>query len=36
MTTDTEPIRMSHLANLLNAAARGEEMPNKIDMALGY
>ena len=36
MTTDTEPIRMSHLANLLNAAARGEEMPNKIDIALGY
>ena len=36
LTTDTEPLRMTHLARLLNAAARGEEMPNKIDLELGY
>jgi phosphoglycerate dehydrogenase-like enzyme len=36
LTTDTEPLRMTHLARLLNAAARGEEMPNQIDLDLGY
>ncbi|MDX9864097.1 MAG: 2-hydroxyacid dehydrogenase [Anaerolineaceae bacterium] len=36
LTTDTEPMRMTHLARLLNAAARGEEMPNQIDLELGY
>lgn len=28
--------RMSHLAALLNAAARGEEMPNRVDLQAGY
>jgi phosphoglycerate dehydrogenase-like enzyme len=28
--------RMSHLAALLNAAARGEEMPNRVDLQVGY
>jgi phosphoglycerate dehydrogenase-like enzyme len=36
LTTDTEPMRMTHLARLLNAAARGEAIPNKINLKLGY
>jgi phosphoglycerate dehydrogenase-like enzyme len=32
----TERLRMAHLAELLNAAARGEEMPNKVDLEAGY
>ena len=36
LTTDTEPLRMTHLARLLNAAARGEDIPNQIDLELGY
>jgi len=28
--------RMTHLAALLNAAARGEEMPNQVDLQAGY
>lgn len=28
--------RMSHLAALLNAAARGEEMPNRVNLQAGY
>jgi phosphoglycerate dehydrogenase-like enzyme len=35
-TDDTERLRMSHLAVLLNAAARGEEMPNRVDREKGY
>jgi phosphoglycerate dehydrogenase-like enzyme len=35
-STDTERLRMDHLAELLNAAARGEPMPNKVDLATGY
>ena len=31
-----DAVRMQHLAELLNAAARGEEMPNRVDMAAGY
>ena len=36
LTTDTEPLRMTHLARLLNAAAHGGKMPNQIDLKLGY
>lgn len=32
----TEHARMMHLAALLNAAAAGEPMPNRIDLAVGY
>jgi len=35
-TEDTERLRMSHLAVLLNAEARGEEMPNRVDPKKGY
>jgi len=35
-TLDSDRLRMSHLANLLNHAARGEEMPNQIDLTKGY
>jgi phosphoglycerate dehydrogenase-like enzyme len=31
-----EILRMTHLAALLNAAARGEAMPNRVDVAVGY
>jgi phosphoglycerate dehydrogenase-like enzyme len=33
---DTEMLRMRDLAALLNAAARGEEMPNRVDLQAGY
>ena len=35
-STDTERLRMQHLAELLNAAARGESMPNGVDLEAGY
>jgi phosphoglycerate dehydrogenase-like enzyme len=35
-TPETEQRRMRALAELLNAAARGEEMPNRVDLELGY
>jgi phosphoglycerate dehydrogenase-like enzyme len=35
-STDTDRLRMIHLAELLNAAARGEPMPNRVDLAVGY
>jgi phosphoglycerate dehydrogenase-like enzyme len=35
-TDATERDRMEHLARLLNAAARGETMPNRVDLGLGY
>jgi phosphoglycerate dehydrogenase-like enzyme len=35
-STETELQRMAHLARLLNAAARGEEMPNRVDLQAGY
>jgi phosphoglycerate dehydrogenase-like enzyme len=31
-----DAVRMQHLADLLNAAARGEEMPNRVELAAGY
>lgn len=33
---ELERRRMEHLARLLNAAVRGEPMPNPVDLALGY
>lgn len=30
------PLRMAHLAKLLNAAARGKPMPNRVDLKAGY
>lgn len=32
----TEVLRMTHLAASLNAAARGEQIPNRVDLAAGY
>lgn len=32
----TTALRMAHLAALLNAAARGEPLPNRVDTAAGY
>ncbi|MHC5011026.1 MAG: NAD(P)-dependent oxidoreductase [Planctomycetota bacterium] len=36
MEGGTEPVRARHLADLLNAAARGEEVPNRVDLDAGY
>jgi phosphoglycerate dehydrogenase-like enzyme len=33
---DIERLRMAHLAMLLNAAARNEAMPNRVDLKAGY
>lgn len=33
---DTERLRMEHLADMLNHAARGEPLPNKVDLSRGY
>jgi phosphoglycerate dehydrogenase-like enzyme len=33
---DEAVLRMTHLATLLNAAARGETMPNRVDVQAGY
>ena len=35
-TEETESLRMHALAELLNAAARGEPIPNRVDLELGY
>jgi phosphoglycerate dehydrogenase-like enzyme len=35
-STETERLRMVHLAELLNAAAQGEPMPNRVDLVAGY
>jgi phosphoglycerate dehydrogenase-like enzyme len=35
-STGTERLRRQHLAELLNAAARGESMPNRVDLEAGY
>lgn len=35
-SSETEMRRMAHLAALLNAAARGEAMPNRVDVQAGY
>jgi phosphoglycerate dehydrogenase-like enzyme len=36
MTEDTEELRAKHLAALLNAAADGGAMPNRVDLGTGY
>jgi phosphoglycerate dehydrogenase-like enzyme len=33
---ETERLRMAHLAELLNAAAQGRPMPNRVDLKAGY
>lgn len=33
---ETEALRIEHLADLLNAAARGEPLPNRVDLQAGY
>ncbi len=33
---DIDMARMQHLADLLNAAARGDEMPNRVNIEAGY
>ena len=33
---ETEMLRMMHLAALFNAAARGNEIPNRVDLQAGY
>lgn len=33
---ETEVLRMKALARVLNAAARGEEIPNRVDLEAGY
>jgi phosphoglycerate dehydrogenase-like enzyme len=33
---DSNTLRMLHLAEILNAAARGEAMPNRVDLQAGY
>jgi phosphoglycerate dehydrogenase-like enzyme len=35
-STGTERLRVIHLARLLNAAVRGEPIPNKVDLLAGY
>ena len=35
-STETETLRMIHLADLLNAVARGEHVPNWVDIQAGY
>jgi phosphoglycerate dehydrogenase-like enzyme len=35
-TMESEPIRMADLSRLLNAAAKDEPIPNKVDLSLGY
>jgi len=35
-SSDTNRLRMMDLANLLNAAAEGETMPNLVDLTAGY
>jgi phosphoglycerate dehydrogenase-like enzyme len=35
-TMESEPLRMADLARLLNAAARGEPMPNQVSLERGY
>jgi phosphoglycerate dehydrogenase-like enzyme len=35
-SSDTERLRIEHLAQLINHAARGEEIPNRVDVYKGY
>ncbi len=36
LAVETEALRMQALAELLNAACRGERIPNRVDVAAGY
>jgi phosphoglycerate dehydrogenase-like enzyme len=36
LTSDVEALRMTHLAHSLNKAARGEEMPHRVNLERGY
>jgi phosphoglycerate dehydrogenase-like enzyme len=36
MTSETEYLRMAHTAALLNIAARGEPLPNQVNLQQGY
>ena len=36
LTRDTDRLRMTHLAELLNHAARGEPLPNRLELERGY
>ncbi|MDX1614650.1 MAG: NAD(P)-dependent oxidoreductase [Candidatus Promineifilaceae bacterium] len=35
-TVETESLRLAHLAQLLNAAASGASLPNRVDLQAGY
>jgi phosphoglycerate dehydrogenase-like enzyme len=35
-STETERLRVIHLAEMLNAAARGDPLPNRVDVQAGY
>jgi phosphoglycerate dehydrogenase-like enzyme len=35
-SAETEDLRITHLAALLNAAAGDEPMPNRVDLSRGY
>ncbi|HSQ17607.1 MAG TPA: NAD(P)-dependent oxidoreductase [Anaerolineales bacterium] len=35
-SSETESLRMTHLADLLNAAARGDPIPNRVNVQSGY
>ncbi len=35
-STETERLRIVHLAEMLNTAARGEPLPNRVDLQAGY
>jgi hypothetical protein len=35
-TEETERLRMEYLFELLNATARGEPMPSRVDLQAGY
>ena len=35
-TAESNALRMTHLARLLNAAATGETLPNRVDLEAGY
>jgi phosphoglycerate dehydrogenase-like enzyme len=34
--SEVETLRMAHLAELLNAAASGDQIPNQVDLKRGY
>ena len=36
LTDETDRLRMTHLARLLNRAAQGQPLPNRVDVTAGY